>query len=451
MKQLLSLLLTLTLCSTTCQAQFGTFGKILKGAKVAIDAQKAAKKNQEEKGNQKVKDYDSPEHKKAMEEAQRQIDEAIENNAEIKRLREMQDDTVALKKYWEEKYGGMTDEEIVRDAYEKAGIDPNSKEVQEAQAKAMKMAGINNDPLFQKIMAEKRQLTQEEAAYFNEKYGTEFEYVGMEAYNDSVGVFAHLSDGMRRMHITKHERITDERPVPDFGQDEIKQYVKEHISILKNPLADRVIVDSVQNYMIYNHRHADEQFKRVANFTIYSNSQRSSESVDPKNILVFKVHKGIGCRYMEYMYSKISYKQSELNDYISNRLVDEGYIDANINQKLSDDQMFRAMDKMEFQFKVEKLLQLRQNNDKYVYANTIQPAENVRITSNSRKVAVYVTALDISIAAEPGEYAFIIRNPDVEEFYNHLADDVEDEKERKFLQNVEISTLTQGAFFFTIK
>ena len=136
------------------------------------------------------------------------------------------------------------------------------------------------------------------------------------------------------------------------------------------------------------------------------------------------------------MYSKITYKQSELADYVSKRLVDDGYIDANINKKISDDQLFRAMDKLEFQFKVEKLLKLRQNKDKYLFTNTISAAKNVNIRSAVRKVD-HVTALEISIDAEPGEYAFIIRNPDVEENF------------RK--ENFDFSILSGGAFFFTIK
>ena len=235
------------------------------------------------------------------------------------------------------------------------------------------------------------------------------------------------------------------------------------MAFLKKPLADREVVDSVQNYMIYHKRHADEQFKGIARFTLYSNLETNfremnvndfvlrkisdfTEPIDPKNIFVFKVHKGIGCRYMEYMYSKISYKQSELTDYISKRLVNEGYIDANINQKLSDDELFKAIDKMEFQFKVEKLLKIRQNKEKFLYTNTIPTAKNVKLTSNTRKIG-HVTALDISINAEPGEYAFIIRSPQVEQYLKQLGTD----SNNKDLQNFDMSVLTQGAFFFTIK
>ena len=249
-----------------------------------------------------------------------------------------------------------------------SGIDYDSKEFQDGYSKVQKMAGLNDDPVFKKIMAEQRQPTMEEANYLNEKYGTTFEYDGMEVLNDSIGVFARISGKMKPMGITKCETITDERPVPDFGQDEIKRYVQDWMAFLKKPLSDREVIDSVQNYMIYNNRHADEQFKGIARFTFYSNletnfqelkvndflSRRISdftEPIDPKNIFVFKMHKGIGCRYMEYMYSKISYRQSELTDYVSKRLVDEGYIDGNINQKLSDDELFKAIDKMEFHFR----------------------------------------------------------------------------------------------------
>lgn len=461
MKQLLLILFALTLCTAPCQAQFGALGGLIKGAKAANDARKAKKKAQEARGNQKVKDIykdvkvdtTSAEYKKAIAEAQRQM---YENNPELKKLMEMQGDTVAMKKYYEEKYGGMSQEEITRKMLEDAGIDYDSKEFQEASSKAQKMSGFQDDPVFKKIMAEQRTPTKEEAVYLNENYGTTFEYEGMEAYNDSIGVFANLDGKMKPMSITKPETITDEKPIPDFGQDAIKQYVQDYMSFLKKPLADREIVDSVQNYMIYNKRHADEQFKGTAKFTLYSNLETNigdmtvndmhlrkisdfSEPIDPKNIFIFKVHKGIGCRYMEYMYSKISYKQSELSDYITNRLVNEGYIDANINQKMSDEQLFLAIDKMEFQFKVEKLLKIRKNKEKFVYTNAVPVAKGIKISSNVRKVGGHVTALDIAIDAEPGEYAFVIRNPEAEEALKQAS------------QDFDISILTQGAFFFTIK
>ena len=379
----------------------------------------------------------------------------------------MQGDTVALKKYYEEKYCGMSQEEMTRKMLEEAGGGYESKEFQDAYQKAKKMSDFTEDPVFKKIMEEKRQPTMQEATYLNEKYGTSFEYEGMEAYNDSIGVFANLDGKMKPMSITKPESITDDKPVPDFGQDEIRQYVQDFIAMLKKPLADREIIDSVQNYRIYNGRHSDYQFKGMAKFTIYSNPETNfgnltvndvqlrkvgdfNEPIEPKNIFVFKVHKGIDCRYIENMYSKITYKQSELADYVSKRLVDDGYIDANINKKISDEQLFRSMDKLEFQFKVEKLLKLRQNKEKYLYTNTIPPAKNVKLKTTARKVA-QVTALEVSIEAEPGEYAFVIRNPGVEDYMKHLTDDVENENERKILQNFDIPVLSGGAYFFTIK
>ncbi len=461
MKRLLPILLVLSINTAPCHAQFGGLGGLLKGAKAINDARKAKKKAQEAWGNTKVKDVykdvkvdtTSVEYKRAVEEARQQM---YESNPELKKLMEMQGDTVAMKKYYEEKYGGMSQEEMTRKMMEDAGIDYDSKEFQESYAKAQKMAGVQDDPVFKKIMAEQRQPTMQEATYLNEKYGTSFEYEGMEAYNDSVGVFANLDGKMKPMSITKPESITDEKPVPDFGQDAIKQYVQDYMSFLKKPIADREIVDSVQNYMIYNKRHADEQFKGTAKFTLYSNLETNigeltvndmllrkisdfTDPIDPKNIFVFKVHKGIGCRYMEYMYSKITYKQSELSDYITNRLVNEGYIDANINQKMSDEKLFQAVDKMEFQFKVEKLLKIRKNNEKFVYTNAVPVAKGIKISSNVRKVGGHVTALDIVIDAEPGEYAFVIRNPEVEEELKQTS------------QGFDISILTQGAFFFTIK
>ena len=461
MKRLLPILLVLSINTAPCHAQFGGLGGLLKGAKAVNDARKAKKKAQEAWGNTKVKDVykdvkvdtTSAEYKKAVEEARQQM---YESNPELKKLMEMQGDTVAMKKYYEEKYGGMSQEEMTRKMMKDAGIDYDSKEFQESYAKAQKMAGVQDDPVFKKIMAEQRQPTMQEATYLNEKYGTSFEYEGMEAYNDSVGVFANLDGMMKPMSITKPESITDEKPVPDFGQDAIKQYVQDYMSFLKKPIADREIVDSVQNYMIYNKRHADEQFKGTAKFTLYSNLETNigeltvndmllrkisdfTDPIDPKNIFVFKVHKGIGCRYMEYMYSKITYKQSELSDYITNRLVNEGYIDANINQKMSDEKLFQAVDKMEFQFKVEKLLKIRKNNEKFVYTNAVPVAKGIKISSNVRKVGGHVTALDIVIDAEPGEYAFVIRNPEVEEELKQTS------------QGFDISILTQGAFFFTIK
>ena len=459
MKQLLSILFVLTLSAAPCHAQFGSLGKVITGVKAARDAQKAAKKAKEDKGNQKVKDlYNSPEYQKAKEESERQMKEIYE--AKREEMEEIGNDSAAYEDYMRNLTGGQSLEEF----YKSHGIDKNGKEFQEAQGKAQKMVGFTEDPVFKKIMAEQRQPTMEEATYLNEKYGTEFEYEGMEACNDSVGVFACLADGLKPMGITKFEAITEEKPVPDFGQDEIKQYVKDYIGFLKNPLADKEIVDSVQNYMIYNHRHADEQFKGRAKFTIYSNTQLSlglgektvndmldrklvdfDEPIDPNNIFVFKVHKGIGCRYMPLRYSKISYKESELNNFIPNRLVEDGYIDASINQKISDEQLFRAIDKLEFQFKVGKLLQKRQNDEKFMFTNDVPAAQGVKMSVNTRKINLYVTALDVCFDAEPGEYAFVIRNPEAEALFKEIGG----EKQGYF--SCDPSVLEQGAFFFTIK
>ena len=441
MKKLLSILFVLACCTAPCHAQFGTLGRIYSGVKAAKQTKKAKEKAREDQGGKKVKDYyegfsidtTSVEYKKAMEEARQRM----ADDPQYKKIMELQNDPAALRKYMEQEYG----------------TDSDNKEYQEAYDKAQTMSGFTEDPVFKKIMEEKRQPTMQEATYLNEKYGTSFEYAGMEAYNDSIGVFAHLDGILKPMSITKSSKMTEERPVPDLGQDGIRQYVQDFISMLKNPLADRDIVDSVQNYMIYSGRHSDYQFKGTARFTIYSNPELNvseltvndvqlrkagdfMESIDPKNIFVFRVRKGLDCRYMEYMYSKISYKQSELADYVSKRLVDDGYIDANINKKISDDQLFRSMDKLEFQFKVERLLKLRQNKDKYLFTNTIPAAKGVKINSAVRKVA-HVTALEVSIDAEPGEYAFIIRNPEVEKDLR--------------TGNFDFSVLLQGAFFFTLK
>ena len=467
MRHLLTIMFVLALFTTTCHAQFSMLSKIYKSAKAAKQAQKSKKQAKDDLGDTKVKDLGkdvqvdttSVEFKEATAKAQQEF---YDSNPILKRMMELKDDSVALKKYMEEQFGGLSQEELARKMLEGSGVDFDSKEYQEGYSNALKMTGLNDDSVFKKIMAEQRQPTMEEATYLNEKYGTTFEYKGMEALNDSVGVFAHLENRMKPMGITKCETITDERPVPDFGQDEIKQYVQDWMSFLNKPLADKEIIDSVQNYMIYKNRHADEQFKGIARFTLYSNLETNyremkvndfmlrkisdfTEPIDPQNIFVFKVHKGIGCRYMEYMYSKISYKQSELMDYVSKRLVNEGYIDANINQKLSDDELFKAIAKMEFQFKIGKFLKLRQDNEKFMYTNSIPAAKNVKLTSKSRKIG-HITALDVSIEAEPGEYAFVIRNPEVEKYVNEL-----DVSKDKGFYDFDISVLTEGAFFFTIK
>ena len=68
-------------------------------------------------------------------------------------------------------------------------------------------------------MAEGRTLTKKEAEYFHEKYGADFEYDGMEEYNDSIGVYAQLNGRLKPMSITMYNKISDERPVLDLGAE----------------------------------------------------------------------------------------------------------------------------------------------------------------------------------------------------------------------------------------
>lgn len=471
MKRSLLILFILTLCIPSCHAQFGLLNKLYKGAKSIKQSQKQAEKDF---GNTKIKDLykeatididtTSAEYKERTAEIQQKM---YDSNPYLKNIMELQGDTAALNKYIKEQFSGMSNEDIAKKVLKNSDFDYDSKEFQNAKNQAEKMSGLQEDPLFKKVMAEGRTLTKEEALYFNKKYGANFEYDGMEAYNDSVGVYAHINGNLKPMGITIPDNISEEKPTLDFGQDEIKKYVQDYISFLKKPFADREIVDSVQNYMIYNHRHAEEQFKGEAEFTIYSNLELSSDitvndmrlrklayftqTIDPNNILVFKVRKGVGCRYMEYMYSKITYKQSELTNYVSRRLIDDGYIDANINKKLSDDELFKEKNELEYQFKIGKLLKAVNTGEKFMYTNVISAAKGVSIKTSTRRVGVHVTALDINIKADPGEYAFIIRNPDAEEVLKHVGDNIEDELMRKKVKNWDISLLNQGAFFFTIK
>lgn len=473
MKQLLTLLFALTLCSAQCRAQFGILDKISKGVKVAKQAKKA-KRIQEDLENKKVKDITkdvppestidttSVEYKKSKAEFEQDL---YKSNPQLRKMMELKDDTAALRKYMEEQYGGMSQEEMTRKALEDAGNNFDSKDVQDAYGEIQKMSGFHDDPVFKKIVEEGRQPTMQEATYLNEKYGTSFEYEGIETYTDSIGVFAHIGGMMKPLQQTNSGVITDERPAIDFGKDEIECH-RQRIALIKMPLEERLIVDSVQNYMVYNHRHADEQFNGKARFTVYSNEHtitkemtvndlRKSihfmEPINPQNIFVFKVHKGIACRYMEYMYSKISYKQTEMIDYVRKRLVNEGYTDSKYNSNVPDEELFNVMNKMIYQFRVGKLQKTIENKDKFIYANAIPAAKDVKMTSNVRKVGGHVTALDICIDAEPGEYAFFIRNPEIEEDFKHIGEDIKDEKERKFVQDVDISILTQGVYFFTIK
>lgn len=138
-------------------------------------------------------------------------------------------------------------------------------------------------------MAEGRTLTKKEAEYFHEKYGADFEYDGMEEYNDSIGVYAQLNGRLKPMSITMYNKISDERPVLDLGQNVIKGYVKDFMGFLKKPFGDREVVDSVQDYLIYNHLHAEEQFKGVAKFTIYSNKELDFENLTVNDLRLRKL------------------------------------------------------------------------------------------------------------------------------------------------------------------
>lgn len=460
MKKVLSIIFILLICIPSCHAQFGVLNKLYKGAKEVVKQKQKKAQSDDDFGNKRMSeimkgvtvDTTSIEYKKASAEALQKMYEA---NPELKKMMELQGDTVALRKYMEEQYGGLTEEEIARKALKNSGIDYDSKEFQDAKKQTDKMSGFQDDPLFKKMMAEGRSLTQKEAAYFKDKYGVNFEYEGMEAYNDSVGIYAKINGKMIPMSLTKADEISEDRPVLDLGLNGIKQYVSTYLNAFKKPLTDREVVDSVQNYMICNHQHAENQFKKVAKFTIYSNPEQDADptvndlllrrlgdfmdSIDPNNIYVFKVHKGISSRYMEYQYSKISYKESELNDYICKHLIDDGYIDASINKKISDEEMYKSMDKLELQFKIDKLMKIINNGEKFIYTNVIPAAKGVSVKTSTRKVGAHVTALDVNIEAEPGEYAFIIRKPEVEEELKKIRD------------NIEISVLNKGAFFFTIK
>jgi hypothetical protein len=280
MKKLLFILFALVMGISTSHAQFGTLGKLYKTAKSA--AAKNKKQAQDDYGNKKIIDIlkasaidtTSVEYKEAME---RSKQEFFNDNPQLKKMMELQDDTVALKKYMQEQYGGMTEEEMVKKMMGDAKLDIDSKEFEDAQEKAQKMQGLGEDPLFKKIMAEGRTLTKKEAEYFHEKYGADFEYDGMEEYNDSIGVYAQLNGRLKPMSITMYNKISDERPVLDLGQNVIKGYVKDFMGFLKKPFGDREVVDSVQDYLIYNHLHAEEQFKGVAKFTIYSNKELDFE------------------------------------------------------------------------------------------------------------------------------------------------------------------------------
>ena len=65
-------------------------------------------------------------------------------------MMELQDDTVALKKYMQEQYGGMTEEEMVKKMMGDAKLDIDSKEFKDAQEETQKMQGLGEDPLLRK-------------------------------------------------------------------------------------------------------------------------------------------------------------------------------------------------------------------------------------------------------------------------------------------------------------
>ena len=181
MKQLFSILFAFSICAVPSYAQFGVFSKIYKGAKTVKQVQKAKKQAQENYGDQKILDKAasadtseiSKENKKRVEEAQKK---AFENDPHLKKMKELQGDTAALNKYLKEKYGGMSNEEIVRKMYEERGMKFDEKEYQDQYSKSQKISEMYNDPVFKKIMKEQRQPTQDEASYFNEKYGTSIGY-----------------------------------------------------------------------------------------------------------------------------------------------------------------------------------------------------------------------------------------------------------------------------------
>ena len=167
MKQLLTLLFALTLCSAPCQAQFGFLNKISKSVKAAKQA-KELKQIRDSLGNRKVKDImkdasavapidtSSAEFKKSKAEFEKNL---YEKNPQLKRMMELKDDTAALRRYMEQEYGGMSHEEITRKALEGAGYNYDSKEFQDDYAKMQKMSSVSEDPVFKKIIAEGRQPT----------------------------------------------------------------------------------------------------------------------------------------------------------------------------------------------------------------------------------------------------------------------------------------------------
>ena len=121
------------------------------------------------------------------------------------------------------------------------------------------------------------------------------------------------------------------------------------------------------------------------------------------------------------------------------------------NLPVSDEELFKALYELDYKFKDDKLSMKYKVNNRTINLSTIPPAENVKISSNVRKVGGNITALDLSIEAEPGEYAFIIRDPEVEEELKQTMNETILDNKNKNHQNIDFTVIAQGAFFFTIK
>ncbi len=65
---------------------------------------------------------------------------------------ELQGDTLALRKYTQEQYGGLTEEEITKKVLQNSYIDYDSKDFQEAKKQTDKMLGFQDDSLYKKII-----------------------------------------------------------------------------------------------------------------------------------------------------------------------------------------------------------------------------------------------------------------------------------------------------------
>lgn len=467
MKKFFTIIFAFTLCSTVANAQTNEYMDYLKKSlnkrKKGINDEMLNKKaidiiNKVRNNKTTVIDTTSAENKEAY--------ESMMNNPLFKKIDELKNDSAAMMEYFQQQYGNTSVEEIGK-TY---GLEINEQQYKESEKNAAKGWEILNDSIVKKVEKEKRKFTKEEAEYLNKKYGTNIYGTDYEMlYKDSVGVFANIDGKMRPMYIATPENITDKHPIP-FCDDinEIKRYVNGYLSLFKKPFADRVITDSTQNYYIFKNAHANEIFNGNAIFTVYYNDSFDvqnitlkdillhqngffSEPVDPKDIIIFKVNRGVNCRYMPYMYSLIKYKESELLNYIADRLSQEGYALANINNKLSDEDLYQVINRLEFEFKVEKLIETNLiNRDKYAYSNKIKPAKNVKVSINTRKLQ-HVTAQDICIEAAPGEYGIVILNHILDNAIDNAIKEETDERERKLLQNLDISVLDKGAYFFTIK